>query len=752
MELITLQKNNIEAVLDLFCESFEEDSYYRHLFQDKKTRKIEMRNAFRNSISFCVEQGTSLGIFDQKQLIAFILCFDYKKTLNDNPIIFKEIFAGINYVGEKLPYADSIHATCSNISGDVMFLLSVSVNREYQKMGIASSLLDAMLHKYPGFSFVSDVSNSNSLSMYSKRNFQVTKIEENYYLVVHFHNAPNSTLDFSGCISLLVPNTKILEENCLAYSIKKEQHILSNHAVESSCGLDYFVSREGAVSKGCMVELSYDNLLAYQRVINLAQNDEITVGDFVFYRCNKPYVCVPLYNPCLSDMIKNRRSEWSIVPDIFVSIPMQYKDLNIIKNRVEDCDEESTTLLRDMEFRTQYEAGIPTQLAEVDDLAGFKGRIQRYYLGKLRIQIVSETTVDQLMQESEPIGAAAYVDIFVSVDKDSECAVLTWYSLSAPFLCSQLLDNIIRNQLLVVTDKQKENFFDYVAARFGLIKRGTPKIYAVIPKEKSILKANQIASLLAAETIYPDGENFGEIIDSEIIEAVTSEKGMGQYDRAFVCAYTNVVLQFSPEYKLSTKDRLSEGSITLFYIELIMLEEAAIHIADREIVKLFSSSTITSPVKFLKKVDKIYDDYCKTTEFWDIQVNYPTSQKSIDMLRSAFKIKDQLEFMQRNQAQLQMVFDTKCDIIDRNDSKRMDVSLALISFLAIFSAWIDGHDYIATWGDVFSESTIYIMQKILFILVLAMGIYAVTHLFGNKISVYLKMRKERRKRHLRNRQ
>lgn len=51
--------------------------------------------------------------------------------------------------------------------------------------------------------------------------------------------------------------------------------------------------------------------------------------------------------------------------------------------------------------------------------------------------------------------------------------------------------------------------------------------------------------------------------------------------------------------------------------------------------------------------------------------------KSITMLRESFRIKDQLDEMKRNQEQLQTVFDTKCDIIDRKDAKRMDTSLAI---------------------------------------------------------------------------
>ena len=111
----------------------------------------------------------------------------------------------------------------------------------------------------------------------------------------------------------------------------------------------------------------------------------------------------------------------------------------------------------------------------------------------------------------------------------------------------------------------------------------------------------------------------------------------------------------------------------------------------------------------------------------------------------AKQIKDQLAFMQRNQAQMQTVFDTKCDIIDRNDSKRMDTSLAIISILAIFSAWIDGYDYIATWSDVFSGSVIHLLQRILFVGVAITAGYAIFHLFGNKFRRFLSRRRRNQK-------
>ncbi len=88
---------------------------------------------------------------------------------------------------------------------------------------------------------------------------------------------------------------------------------------------------------------------------------------------------------------------------------------------------------------------------------------------------------------------------------------------------------------------------------------------------------------------------------------------------------------------------LEKETISLFFIELLLFEEAAIHIANQVyIVSLFTDSDFSEPVAFLKNVEAIYDDYSKSCAFWNIQLNYPTSQKSIDMMREAFEIEKQL--------------------------------------------------------------------------------------------------------------
>ena len=656
--------------------------------------------------------------------------------------MFREIFSGRRDSSAVLPYADKIHKPLERLGDNLMYLLSIAVAPEMRGQGLATCLLDVQLRRFnQSHHFVSDVSNESSLGMYRKRNFEISTIDDDYFLVCHECNAPLHSVSFEETIKVFVPEDNLLGEFWPCQKEDWAKRYLPNvsrheHDAEKSFSdLATFrpADKEGTLVPSRLLPLSQDEFYQFQRYINLSICNERYYGDAIYYESNYDVKTTQLYSEVLQKMLPSRKTEWAIVPDTFISSPMKYESLGKIEKCIagKTADEKVEALLRLLDFRTQYEAGIPNVAQEVDSFSSFKDRIKRYYLGKVVVQIFAEVEPDNPNADRDPIGAPAYVDLLVTVDTKSNCAVLTCVSLSTPFLISHLLDNVIRNQLYVCDSSRNVNFYDYVSEHFGLVKRGMPKMYVLIPKGRECMTKHQIASLLVAETIYPDGELFGRIIDSDIVGIAESENGMGQYDRATVLAHTNVVLQFGSNVCQPVGQRIDEASIVLFYIELILIEEAAIHIADHEIEQLFFlESAINDPQRFLQEVDKINDDYYKTMAFWDLQLNYPTSRKSIKMLRDAFAIREQLEYMQRNQTELKNAFETKSDLIDRKEANRVNVALAVLSVLAVFSALTDSHQYIETWENVFSHSTINIVQRVTALLIIITVGAVMQRLFG----------------------
>lgn len=724
MKLVTLQPENVPEVLALFCRCFSADPYYAKMFPDASSRESAMTEAFTLPLTYCLQHKMSLGVRQDDRLIAFLLCLDYRRM---DQAALQLIFSGDT---EELPYRTGFHDRVSDLPGDVVYGLSLATDPQFRRQGLAAGLLDSILRRYPHRYFVSDVSNNDSLTMYHSRGFDICELDTDYHLVIRSPGEPTSNFKIGQTVRLLLPGTTTLTDHQIPFRVLRENSSVFGFRRETQFGIECFCEAPESICPAIQAELDYGDYLRYQRLINVTQYTEYLHHECALYALTTPYTEPPLYNDILEQMLPQRPTEWSLIPDLYVSVPVSYDDPDLLWKQSVAADPKAAALLRDLDFRTHYEAGVPSSASGVDDLACFKQRIDRICLGKLRLRIASEATVDHYDTLGETIGAPALVDVYISVDRKSSCGVLTWYSLSSPFLVSHLMDNVIRNQVTVLSEGRWINLYDYLKTRFSITKRGTPKIYVVLPVEKDRLRPDQIASLLASETIYPEAEEYGQIIDPEILQIATSERGMGQYDRAFICAYTNVMLQFSPDLKATLRDRLCESSIALFYIELILFEEAAIGIADRRMVALFTSAAMEDPVDFLRQVDQINDSYTNTVDFWDVQVNYPTSQRSMRMLRSAFRIEEKLDALRRDQEQLQTVFDTKCDIIDRREAKRMERSLAVLSVLAIFSAWIDGHDYLATWSDLLPFPVIGVLQKLLFAAILVIGITTAIRLFA----------------------
>jgi ribosomal protein S18 acetylase RimI-like enzyme len=675
--------------MDLFVECFEEDSYYRRIFPNEKTRAAKMKECFFDAIFFCVNRYGAYGIYDNEILTAFILFFDYHHAKAEYPGDFKQIF-GTDRNGE-LRYSKEIHNTIEKLNGVTIYILSLGVAERRRKQGLASKLIDSISAHYPHCYLAADISNENSLEIYRRRAFAVETIEDSYFLAIKKPRYFADEIFFCGKIKLVVPDTGVLSEALPSFRGTPQTFLLSGYEKSSDRYVRSFVQNIASENTPAYVyELTYGELLAFQRYINVSHYAEIILEEtdtdvVLLYSLTKPHDGEPLVNSLLARMLPAREKEWSIIPDLQVLFPVEYDNAEVLRKNEHGAGQGIMTFMNALDFRTHYESGVPKGIENMRDMPDVRERIRRLYLGKIKIKIAPEISFSQYTLPEKTIGHPAYVDLLISIDVKSNSGVVSLVSLSTPFLISHLMDNIIRNQLFVCDSRNEwVNLFAYLSS-LGVFKRGTPKMCLTVPCSKDCLDSSQTASLLMAETIYASNEELGRLIDGDILQAVNSEPGMGQYDRAFVCASSNVLLQFLGSFQRPLAARMIEESISHFYIELLMFEEAAIQIANNSIVRLLAGAEPAATTAFLRAAHAISKNYTKTMVFWDVQMNYPSSKKSMDMLREAFKIRNQVEYFKRNQEELQVVFDTKRDLIDRLESTALNYIILFLTAIQAIS-------------------------------------------------------------------
>lgn len=183
-DICKIKSSDINELLSLFINCFYDDYYYSKIFPDISSRNKQMKEKFLAPISFCVNYGEAYKITDDVEMIAFILLFDYDKTKNINNKMFNIIFKGEDN-NSSLPYKKEIHNRIDLINKKVFYLLSICVHKDYRRLGIASKFIDFILKMHKNDSVVSDISNIESLSIYTSRNFIVKNIDNNYSLVIY---------------------------------------------------------------------------------------------------------------------------------------------------------------------------------------------------------------------------------------------------------------------------------------------------------------------------------------------------------------------------------------------------------------------------------------------------------------------------------------------------------------------------------------------------------------------------------------
>lgn len=154
-----IRLNELDAVLRMFAENFFDDVYYLGAYADKAS----MEDDFRECMTWILENGNNVGVYDRDSIIGMALSFPLDK-LDDH--MFGEFFGeeGVLY-NEMKAHLDST------------FLFAICIDHDYRGMFIGSRLFEAILDDDK--SYIGDTTGIISLGMCQRRGFECKPFNEN---------------------------------------------------------------------------------------------------------------------------------------------------------------------------------------------------------------------------------------------------------------------------------------------------------------------------------------------------------------------------------------------------------------------------------------------------------------------------------------------------------------------------------------------------------------------------------------------
>lgn len=695
MNLKPITEETLSTIAHLASECFIDDPFYRDIATSPEQRLAALEQIFIQSIRICIKYGYAYYYEQDGKSSAFALWFNYNKLKKQDKTAYNHIFP-VNHnspihkkIQKELYQIDDI--ICDNT--EYLYLLAIGVTKNFRRQGIATRMIESVQKAYPEYNLFADLSNRQSAKLYQRLGFELIG-EESACIFTHYQSKmPVYNFSRTDEIHLALPMNFPLDSFLNRVPQSTAIQIPYLQTIENET-YHFFKQSLYHHSEARLVTIDYDELLNFQRLINVSKYQELkkTIYEktILLYTSLTNDRTLPKISSNTKRILTTKKEEWELIPDFYISIPIRYNNVELLKLAHSKHDTPIINqILRALNFRTKYEAGIPIQELENRN---FKYRIRRYYIGTINVQIQAEEEISFCgghKTDVNNIGVPMEMEMIVSIDQMTQTGVLHIVALSCGLLTTQLLDSISRNQLNIQRDSRYENLYQYLKREFDIEKKGAPKSFITTSKDRKEISDNLLASILFCETFYEDGEVLGTVIDTEIVKKLASKNGLAQYNYASVYAYTNVAIQLSSTLAGNMTERIVKESITLFYIELILFEEAAIHIANDKIITFLTQLDKYSPDTVLKSINKIISSHMRTIEFWDIQMNYPSSKKSIDDLRRAFKIRKEQEVIERNKTQLFAIYQIRSSIIDRTESSILSAAGIILTVISVIDIITD---------------------------------------------------------------
>lgn len=353
-------------------------------YEDKSDRKMELKLLSLSEddklIRECMEQASAFYGCLGKMGVTEILCDRKKAQELGADCQITGIFTG----GELTAFACAFEYTGLKRNGRKWLNPGDKEWRQIETLGTnvvvipllvgkekVGRLIELLREQYRDSHLLFRISGEQSekfqedLAVVSEKNLKSHRYDaagENVWL---FHFAPQIRMEdtyFEEEILLILPGQEVLLEMGIEEAEVTMVKLTGYEIVRSEKGSAFF-RKPGAACEGVLLQCDYEQLLRYQRFINLTNYEEhfeqTDRGKALIYSEKYQSDSSLLWNDLLREMVKTRKAEWSIVPDSYIMYPVTYKE----QDRLLECacydNQEIGNYMHYMDIRLQCETGVP---------------------------------------------------------------------------------------------------------------------------------------------------------------------------------------------------------------------------------------------------------------------------------------------------------------------------------------------------------------------------------------------------------
>ena len=366
-------------------------------YEDKSDRKMELKLLSLSEddklIRECMEQASAFYGCLGKMGVTEILCDRKKAQELGADCQITGIFTG----GELTAFACAFEYTGLKRNGRKWLNPGDKEWRQIETLGTnvvvipllvgkekVGRLIELLREQYRDSHLLFRISGEQSekfqedLAVVSEKNLKSHRYDaagENVWL---FHFAPQIRMEdtyFEEEILLILPGQEVLLEMGIEEAEVTMVKLTGYEIVRSEKGSAFF-RKPGAACEGVLLQCDYEQLLRYQRFINLTNYEEhfeqTDRGKALIYSEKYQSDSSLLWNDLLREMVKTRKAEWSIVPDSYIMYPVTYKE----QDRLLECacydNQEIGNYMHYMDIRLQCETGVPFGKDGIDLMERYK--------------------------------------------------------------------------------------------------------------------------------------------------------------------------------------------------------------------------------------------------------------------------------------------------------------------------------------------------------------------------------------------